>query len=56
MERLYGVPVRITDAELGQRTLTAAFDRQSLADVAATVCRVADARCQIQDSVVVLSR
>ena len=56
MERLYGVPVRITDAELGQRTLTAAFDRQTISDVADTVCRVVDARCDVQDTVVIVSR
>jgi transmembrane sensor len=54
IERKYHIPVRIADAALRERTLTALFDQQSLDTVITTVCRVVDATCQVQDSVVVV--
>jgi ferric-dicitrate binding protein FerR (iron transport regulator) len=54
IERKFDVRVRISDEALADRTLTAAFEGQDLATVVATVCRVVDARCQTQDSVVVV--
>jgi transmembrane sensor len=54
IQRKYHVPVRIMDAALRERTLTAVFDQQNLDTVITTVCRVIDASCQVQDSVVVV--
>lgn len=54
IQRKYGIPVRLSDDALSERTLTAVFDRQNLETVVNTVCRVVDARCQVHDSRVVV--
>lgn len=51
MERQYGVTVRV-DPALGDRTVNAIFDHQPLATVATSLCRIADATCEVQDSLV----
>lgn len=52
IERQYGVPVRLANPALGDRTVNAVFDHQSLETVVATICRVTDATCQVEDSAV----
>lgn len=52
IERQYGVPVRLSEPELGQRTVNAVFDHQPLPTVATTLCRIAAVSCQVQDTVV----
>lgn len=43
----YGVQVQVHGPELAHRTVTAWFTDESLPEVIAVVCRVADARCEI---------
>jgi len=52
MERQYHVAVRLSDPALGERTVNAVFDHQPLPTVATTICRIADAKCEVQDTVV----
>ncbi len=52
IERQYHVTVRMSDPALGERTVSAVFDHQPLPLVATTICRIADATCEVQDNVV----
>lgn len=52
IERQYHVTVRMSDATLGERTVSAVFDHQPLPLVATTICRIADATCEVEDSLV----
>ncbi|MBX6364817.1 MAG: FecR domain-containing protein, partial [Gemmatimonadetes bacterium] len=52
IERQYDVRVRLADPSLGDRTVSAVFDHQSLETVVATICRVTDATCQVEEGTV----
>jgi transmembrane sensor len=56
IERLYGVDVRVTTALLNDRTVTATFENENVSTVVATLCRVVDARCDLQNRVVRISQ
>lgn len=56
VERAYGIEVRVTDAEVASRTVTAAFMNQSAPEVLEVLCTVVDARCVFQAEAVVISR
>lgn len=51
IERRFGVPFTIGDDELGQRTVTAWFEDESLLDVVQTVCAVVGAHCTVGEIV-----
>lgn len=51
IERQYGVRVELPDDGLAERTVTASFTDRSVEEVLMVVCRVADARCTLRDSV-----
>jgi hypothetical protein len=50
----YGLAVRIADAVLEDRTVTAAFTDQSLDQVLDIICRVIDARWEVRNDAVVI--
>lgn len=52
IESSYGVRVLLSDRTLADRTVTATFMDQPVEDVLEVVCRVIDAQCTLQDSVV----
>lgn len=52
IERLYGIDARISGASLKDRTVTATFENENLSTVITTLCRVVDAKCDVQDKVV----
>ena len=52
LERRYGVPVRLADPAVAERTVTAWFTNESLEHVLLIVCRAADARCQIGENTI----
>ena len=54
LERRYGVEVRVTDAGIAARTVTAWFADESLDDVLLIVCRAADVHCSVRNNVVIM--
>src|SRR5688572_20393879 len=56
VERLYGVEARITDNSLKDRTVSATFENESLSTVVTTLCRVVDAKCDVQDKSIRISQ
>jgi ferric-dicitrate binding protein FerR (iron transport regulator) len=54
IERHFQVEVRIADASVADRTVTAWFTDESLEDVLLIVCRAADAHCLVRDNVVTI--
>jgi transmembrane sensor len=56
VERLYGFDIRITAASLNDRTVTATFENENASNVLTTLCRVVDARCDLQDRVVLIGQ
>jgi ferric-dicitrate binding protein FerR (iron transport regulator) len=52
LERRFGVQVRVADAAVATRTVTAWFTNENLEQVLLIVCRAADARCLIRDRTV----
>jgi transmembrane sensor len=52
LERRFGVQVRVADAAVATRTVTAWFTNENLEQVLLIVCRAADARCLIRDRIV----
>lgn len=52
LERRYGVTVRVADARVGARTVTAWFGDETLDQVLLIVCRAADVHCSVRDDVV----
>jgi transmembrane sensor len=52
IEEIYGVEVRILDANLGEKTLTMWFTSRPLEDVLTVVCNVIDASCGIEGGLV----
>ena len=41
----FGIPVRIEDAEVGERTVTGSFEEESLEEVLSAICRATATRC-----------
>jgi transmembrane sensor len=54
IERHFGVPFAIRDDDLAQRTVTAWFRDETLAEVVNTVCAVVGAQCAVGDTVEVM--
>jgi len=54
IQRLYGIPVQLADSMLNGRTVTAWFSGWSPDDVLRVVCMVVEARCTIEEGVVVV--
>lgn len=54
LERRFGVQVRVADGAVAERTVTAWFTDERLADVLLIICRAADARCVVRDSTVTI--
>jgi ferric-dicitrate binding protein FerR (iron transport regulator) len=48
--RRFGRPVELADSALGGRTVTAWFTNRQFDEVMATVCRVVEATCAIEES------
>ncbi len=55
IEEIYGVEVRILDADLGEKTLTMWFTSRPLEDVLTVVCNVINASCGMDGGVVSIS-
>lgn len=54
--RHFGLPVRITDEEIGRRRITAWFGDESLDEVVSGVCIVVGARCEVGTTEVTIGR
>lgn len=54
LERRFDVQVRVADGTVAERTVTAWFTDESLADVLLIICRAADARCMTRDNTVTI--
>ena len=56
LERWYDVDVQVGDPELGRRLVSGSFDVQPVSTVAAALCAVVEARCELRGRVVTMTR
>lgn len=52
----YGRHVDVIDQELARRTITASFGDEPFEDVVTVICRIVQATCMLEDSIVTISR